>query len=41
MERGLRIVFAAHYLERARDRMTNITEHVVFLATGHIEDLNA
>jgi phosphate transport system protein len=40
VERGLRIVFAAHYLERAGDRMTNIAEDVVFLATGHIEDLN-
>ncbi len=41
VERGLRIVFAAHYLERAGDRMTNIAEDVVFLATGHMEDLNA
>ncbi len=40
VERGLRIVFAAHYLERAGDRMTNIAEDVVFLATGHLEDLN-
>jgi phosphate transport system protein len=39
-ERDLRIVFAAHYLERAGDRMTNIAEDVVFLATGHVEDLN-
>jgi phosphate transport system protein len=41
VERGLRIVFAAHYLERAGDRMTNIAEDVVYLATGHMEDLNA
>jgi len=41
VERGLRIIFAAHYLERVGDRMTNIAEDVVFLATGHIEDLNA
>lgn len=41
VERGLRIIFAAHYLERAGDRMTNIAEDVVFLATGHMEDLNA
>jgi phosphate transport system protein len=40
VERGLRMVFAAHYLERVGDRMTNIAEDVVFLATGHIEDLN-
>jgi phosphate transport system protein len=41
VERGLRIIFAAHYLERVGDRMTNIAEDVVFLATGHTEDLNA
>ena len=41
VERGLRIIFAAHYLERVGDRMTNIAEDVVFLATGHVEDLNA
>jgi phosphate transport system protein len=41
VESGLRIVFAAHYLERVGDRMTNIAEDVVFLATGHTEDLNA
>ena len=41
VERGLRIIFAAHYLERAGDRMTNIAEDVVFLATGRMEDLNA
>ncbi len=40
VERGLRIIFAAHYFERAGDRMTNIAEDVVFLATGHTEDLN-
>lgn len=38
---GARILFAAHYLERIGDRVTNIAEDVVFLATGHIEDLNA
>jgi phosphate transport system protein len=39
-ERGTRILFAAHYLERIGDRVTNIAEDVVFLATGDIEDLN-
>ena len=40
VERGTRILFAAHYLERIGDRVTNIAEDVVFLATGEIEDLN-
>jgi phosphate transport system protein len=37
---GTRILFAAHYLERIGDRVTNIAEDIVFLATGEIEDLN-
>ena len=40
VERGTRIMFAAYYLERIGDRVTNIAEDVVFLATGDIEDLN-
>ncbi|HEX2755151.1 MAG TPA: phosphate signaling complex protein PhoU [Candidatus Limnocylindrales bacterium] len=40
VERGTRILFAAHYLERIGDRVTNIAEDVVFLASGQIEDLN-
>jgi phosphate transport system protein len=40
VERGTRLLFAAHYLERIGDRVTNIAEDVVFLATGDIEDLN-
>ncbi len=40
VEPGTRILFAAHYLERIGDRVTNIAEDVVFLATGEIEDLN-
>jgi phosphate transport system protein len=40
VERGTRILFAAHYVERIGDRVTNIAEDVVFLATGEIEDLN-
>jgi phosphate transport system protein len=40
VDRGARILFAAHYLERIGDRATNIAEDVVFLATGDIEDLN-
>lgn len=37
---GARVLFAAHYLERIGDRVTNIAEDVVFLATGETEDLN-
>lgn len=40
VERGTRILFAAHYIERIGDRVTNVAEDVVFLATGDIEDLN-
>jgi phosphate transport system protein len=40
VERGTRILFAAHYLERIGDRVTNIAEDVVHLATGRVEDLN-
>lgn len=40
VERGTRLLFAAHYVERIGDRVTNIAEDVVFLASGEIEDLN-
>ncbi len=34
------MLFVAHHLERLGDRVTNIGEDVVFLATGQVEDLN-
>ncbi|MEK6191103.1 MAG: phosphate signaling complex protein PhoU [Chloroflexota bacterium] len=34
------MLFIAHHLERLGDRVTNIGEDVVYLATGQIEDLN-
>jgi phosphate transport system protein len=37
---GARILFAAHYLERVGDRVTNIAEDIVFLSTGEVADLN-
>jgi phosphate transport system protein len=40
VERGTRILFASHYIERIGDRVTNIAEDVVYLATGEVEDLN-
>jgi phosphate transport system protein len=40
VEPGTRLILAAHWLERIGDRVTNIGEAVVYLATGQIEDLN-
>ncbi len=40
VDQGTRVLFAAHYLERIGDRVTNVAEDVVFLATGETEDLN-
>jgi phosphate transport system protein len=40
VDRGAAILFAAHALERIGDRVTNIAEDIVFLASGQIEDLN-
>jgi phosphate transport system protein len=40
VDRGARLILAAHYLERIGDRVTNIAEDIVFLATGEVEDLN-
>ncbi len=40
VERGARVLLAAHYLERIGDRVTNIAEDVVYLVSGEVEDLN-
>lgn len=40
VERGTRTILVAHWLERIGDRVTNIAEDVVHLATGRVEDLN-
>jgi phosphate transport system protein len=40
VEPGAFVLFAAYYLERIGDRVTNIAEDIVFLATGRKEDLN-
>ncbi len=37
---GTRVILAAHWVERIGDRVTNIAEDVVYLATGEVEDLN-
>jgi phosphate transport system protein len=34
------LIWASHNLERIGDRSTNICERVVFLATGHMEEMN-
>ncbi len=34
------LLFIAHRLERIADRATNICEHVVFMVTGDVEELN-
>lgn len=40
VERGTRVILAAHWVERIGDRVTNVAEDVVYLATGNVEDLN-
>jgi phosphate transport system protein len=40
VEGGTRIILAAHWVERIGDRVTNVAEDVVYLATGRVEDLN-
>ena len=40
IERGTRLILAAHWIERIGDRVTNIAEDIVYLATGEVEDLN-
>jgi len=39
--RATRLVWAAHNLERAADRVTNICERVVFIVTGKMEEIGA
>jgi phosphate transport system protein len=41
VDAGAHLLFAAKDLERIGDRVTNIAEEIVFLATGEMEDLNA
>ena len=39
--RATRLIWVAHNLERSADHITNICERVVFIATGHMEDIGA
>jgi phosphate transport system protein len=40
VERSMRLLIAARYMERVGDHITNIAEDVVFLSSGLREDLN-
>jgi phosphate transport system protein len=37
--RATRLVWVAHNLERAADRVTNICERAIFVATGKMEEI--
>lgn len=39
INRATRLIWVAHNLERAADRATNISERVVFMVTGKMEEL--
>ncbi|MBN1689426.1 MAG: phosphate signaling complex protein PhoU [Dehalococcoidia bacterium] len=39
--RATRLIWAAHNLERAADRVTNICERIVFIVTGKMEEIDA
>lgn len=39
--RATRLIWTAHNLERAADRVTNICERVVFIVTGKMEEIGA
>lgn len=41
IKRATKLIWVAHNLERSADRITNICERVVFIATGHMEDIGA
>jgi phosphate transport system protein len=40
VERAMKLLVAARYMERVGDHVTNIAEDVVFLSSGEHEDLN-
>jgi phosphate transport system protein len=39
--RATRLIWTAHNLERAADRVTNICERVVFIVTGKMEEISS
>ena len=40
VRKGMHLLFAAHNLERIVDRVTNISERVIFMQTGVMEERN-
>jgi phosphate transport system protein len=40
ISRATPLIWAAHNLERIADRVTNICERIVFLATGTMQEIN-
>ena len=40
-EQANRLMWAAHNLERAADRVTNLCERVVYMVTGELVELSA
>jgi len=40
IQRATYLIWVAHNLERIADRVTNICERVVFMVTGHVQELN-
>ncbi|MPZ14922.1 MAG: phosphate signaling complex protein PhoU [Chloroflexi bacterium] len=40
IDRATWLLWVAHNLERIADRATNVAERVVFLVTGHMEEIN-
>lgn len=40
VERGTYLLWCGHNLERIGDRVTNLAERVVFMTTGHLQELN-
>jgi len=40
IKRATYLIWVAHNLERIADRVTNICERVVFMVTGHVQELN-
>ena len=41
IDRANYLMWAAHNLERVADRVTNICERTIYVATGHLEELSA
>jgi len=39
IERATHLMWVAHNLERTADRVTNVCERVVYLVTGHVEEM--